>query len=291
MPEVAGQQRFQLDPGEAHLRSQLHQLLADKLRAVAEPIGEEDDRFAEKQAVLGAAEGEQIDADVAGQLPQGDALRRRGVGDPCPVDVKEEVAPVGGVGDRPHLLGRVDGAKLGRVGDRGDPGLGGVIVADPLPGEGRFEQLRGQLPVGGLDRDQLHPGDPLRGAALVDMEVGGGRADHRLPGLCHGGDRDHVGAAAVEHGEGPGRRPEVLAEALPRSGGPAVGAVRGGVAVIGRRDRLEDLRVGAGVVVAGEAAAGVHWCSDSRWPFIRPPSSEQRKAIASARCSAGVKDA
>ena len=289
-PEVAAEQRLELGPGEAHLRGQLHQLLADELGALAETLTEEDDGLAEQQAVLGAAEGEQVDPGVGGQRP---AARRPGP------RRRWRSAPRRRAG-----AGRARGRR--RRSPRPRPGCRRC----PSSVELAIETTRGWEACSSPTRSQGKAASSSSGVSLPSVvstvisftPATFSGAPHSstwrwavagqitaCQGSRHGGDRDHVGAAAVEDGKGPGAGPEVLAEALLRGGGPAVGAVGGGVAVVGRRDRLEDLRVGAGVVVAGEAAAGAHGCSASRWPFIRPPSSEQRKAIASARCSAGVK--
>ena len=61
-----------------------------------------------------------------------DGLERRGgVGEPGAVDVQVHAELVRGVGDRPRLVERVDGAELGRLGDRDDARLRLVLVAAP----------------------------------------------------------------------------------------------------------------------------------------------------------------
>ena len=80
-------------------------------------------------AVLGGAEGDDVDAGIGGELAQRDAEGGGGVGDAGAVDVEVHPEPVGGVGDRAGLLERVDGAELGRLGDRDDARLDVVLVA------------------------------------------------------------------------------------------------------------------------------------------------------------------
>src|SRR5439155_24022984 len=137
------------------------------------------------------------------------------------------------------------------------------------------------------------PGDPLRRAALVHMEVSGVGADHGLVRAGHGLEREHVGPGPVGHRERLGGLAEVAAEGGQGPGGVGVVAIGRDVAAVRRLQRCDHLRVGAGGVVAGETA-GIrlrvrHGWSDIRCPFIFAPASETRNAIASAMCSAGVK--
>ena len=172
---------------------------------------QEDDRVAEQEAVLGPAEGEDVDAGVGGERAKRQVEGGGGVGEPGAVDVQEHLVLVGELGQRADLLGRVDGAELGRLGDRDDARLGGVLVADP--GEPLGDQLRGELAVGRRGGQELDPRDPLGRPALVDVEVGGLGADHRLVGAGERLEREHVGAGAVEDQERLGLLAEVLAEA------------------------------------------------------------------------------
>ena len=199
-----------------------------------------------------------------------------------------------GLGDRAGLLDRVDGAELGRLGDRDHPRLRLVLVAAPsLPAR----ELAGvELAVAVGDGEQLRPGDALRRSALVDVHVGDVGADHRLLRSGQGVDRGDVGARAVEDAEGARVGAEVAAKDGLGALGPGVGAVGPGVTPIGGGDRRQDLGMDAGVVVGAEAAPGArrlggtaHGCSGSRLPFIFAAASEQMKAIASAMSSAEVK--
>ena len=96
---------------------------------------EHDDRLAEQQAVLRAAEGEHVDADVGGERPQRHVRasrprwrsgRRRG-GPACPARGRARRSPR-------ISSGGVAGAELGALGDRDDLRLGAVlVVAAPAP--------------------------------------------------------------------------------------------------------------------------------------------------------------
>ena len=115
------------------------------------------------------------------------------------------------LGQRPDLVGGVDGAELGRLRDRDDARLDCVLVAEA--GEPRRDRSAVELAVGRRDGQQLHPGDPLGRPALVDVQVGGLGADH---GLLTGErpEREDVGAGAVEDEERVGLGAEVVAQAL-----------------------------------------------------------------------------
>ncbi len=183
------------------------------------------------------------------------------------------------LGDRAELIDRVDGADLGRLGDRDEPRLVVVDVAAPRlppPHRRRFE-----LAVNRLGLEQLDPRPALRRPALVDVDVRAGNADDGVLGARDRVDRKHVRGGPVEDREAERLRPEVLADQLVEALRPSILAVGAGVVDVCAGDRLEHLRMGAGVVVGGEAArvrarGGAHGCSSRRWPFIRPAASEQR---------------
>ena len=82
------------------------------LRVKSEALGElgaaEDDRLAEDEAVLGPAERDDVDAGLGGQLGERRPERRGRVGEPGAVDVQVHAEAVGGVGDRPRLVERVE---------------------------------------------------------------------------------------------------------------------------------------------------------------------------------------
>ena len=58
LPEIAAEQNLELGGGEAHLGGELERLLAQVPESVGQLGVEEDDGFADEEAVLGAAEGE-----------------------------------------------------------------------------------------------------------------------------------------------------------------------------------------------------------------------------------------
>ena len=76
---------------------------------------------------------------------------------------------MGEVGERVQLVGAVARAELGALGDAHDARLDGVRVADAA--ELPLDVLGRELGVVRRDGLQLDPGDPLGGAALVDVDV------------------------------------------------------------------------------------------------------------------------
>ena len=162
---------------------------------------------------------------------------------------------------RPELVDRVRRTELRGLRDRDDGLLGAVHV--PRAYGMHIHQVRGEQAVLRGDGPQLEAGDLLGRPALVDVDVRGLRADHGLPGPAHRLKRHDIGAGAVEDGEDLGLRAEVVAHEVAQALRLVVIAVRHGMAGIGAADRLEDLGVDAGVVVAGEAAPG---CG-----HVRPP--------------------
>ena len=155
------------------------------------------------------------------------------------------------LGERADLGGRVDGAALGGLRDRDGARLGAVLVADTR--DRPVHELRRQLAVGRAHRDQLGAEQALGGAALVDGDVRGLRADHVLPRVQGEPEADEVGAGAVEDERDLGVPAEVRPHRRDRAVGDGVGPVRGRVSGVGIGDRRQHLGVHAAVVVAAEA--------------------------------------
>ncbi len=257
VPEVVGQQRHELGGHEPHLRGELHGLLADE-RQVHLPAGPEDHHGLRAHgAVLGGPEREDVHPGRRPEVPQTAAERHRGVGQTGPVEVEQHPPSVGPRSDGRQLVRRVAGAELGGLGDGDHPGLHPVLVADA--GGGRLQELGGQPAPGGGDADHLAPEEPFRGPALVDVDVGGVGGEDALERTEHRLEPDDVGAGAVEGDEGLRPVAEVPAEEAVGLPGDGVVAVGGGMAHVGGGDRLEDVGVDAGVVVAGEGPpSGLH---------------------------------
>ena len=96
-PQVVWQQRDPLRRGEAHLRRELHELLAGVQRVDVERRVEDHHRLGLHGAVLGAAEREDVGA--GRRLAQPDTERSGGVRQPRAVDVHEQAELVRGSGE------------------------------------------------------------------------------------------------------------------------------------------------------------------------------------------------
>ena len=273
-PEVAGEEGLELGGEEAHLRRELAELLADELEAVGELRAQEDDGVAEQEAVLGRAEGDDVDAAVGGQLGEAAPSEAAALASRAPSTWRSIPSSWAASAIARGLVEGVDGAELGRLGDRDDPLLGVVVVARRA--SQRPTSSGRELAVLGRDGEELDAGDALGGAALVDVHVGGLGADHGLEAAGQRVERGDVGAGSVEDGEAAGVGAEVLAEELLDALGPGVAAVGAGVALVGVGDRLEDLGVDAGVVVGGEAPWQRHgWSGEPGAVHLRGGVGEQ----------------
>jgi hypothetical protein len=69
-PQIVGQERIELGGDEAHLGRELSRLLASEACTRRQLGAQEDDRLAVEEPVLGAAEGEHVDAGAGGHLGQ-----------------------------------------------------------------------------------------------------------------------------------------------------------------------------------------------------------------------------
>ena len=178
---------------------------------------EHHDRLRAERAVLRAAEADDVDAGVGGEGAQRQVQRRGGVRQPRTVHEDTHPALVRVVGDRTHLVGRVDGAELARLGDVDDERLRPVLVAPPPGFLG--DEVGRELAVGRRDREQLDAAGLLRCAALVGVDVRRLCADDRSPAGQHRQQSDDVGAGAVEHRD-TSRPPRRSAVRTPLAGGP-----------------------------------------------------------------------
>ena len=124
---------------------------------------EEDHGFGAEQAVLRAAEAERVDARIDRERAQRSRCRaecRRGVGDPRAVEVDEHPHPVGLVAEGGDLVGGVEGAELGGLGERHHPGL--RVVLHPLQVDELGELLGHELGVGRRQIEELRRRAPAR---------------------------------------------------------------------------------------------------------------------------------
>ncbi|MNP09124.1 hypothetical protein D3C76_1012160 [compost metagenome] len=259
-PGAIFQQAYPRCRQKAHLRRQLPGLLAAVVEVFGQLAVEEQDRLTHRHAVLGAAKAQHIDAGLPGQLGRAATQERASIGKARAVHVQVQAQFLAGGADRLELVGAIDGAYLGGLGDGDHPRLGVVNV---LALERHFaDRLRRQLAVDAGCGQQLGAvGEELRRAAFVGFDVGGLGADYTVVALAQRGQGQGVGGGAVEGEKHLAVGFEQLAEVLRGALGPLVVAVSAVVAVVGFLHRRPGFGADTGIVVAGELLALI--CHDT----------------------------
>ena len=253
-PQPVLQQPQELRRQVAHLRRELHLLLALEGRVRHQVLGHDHHRLHPHRAVLRPAEAQHVHG--RGDVGQRAAEVSGGVGEPGAIGVQPQPLRPAELAQGPQLLQRVAGAALGHLGDRDRPGLRPVHVA-PVTQPAR-DQGGCQLPVRGGHRQQLAAQHPLGRPALVHVEVRALREDHRLVGAQEEADPEHVRRGPVEDEEDTAQGPEQFLDRGTGLLGPRVVAVAGGIARVGARHHAQDRLVSARMVVTGEALACGH---------------------------------
>ena len=156
------------------------------------------------------------------------------------------------IGDCSNFVECVNGPLLGALRDADDLGLGAMNESESM--RLLIDQLWREFAVGGGNRPHLEAGHDFGCATLVDMNVRRLGTDHGFPAFAHRLQRDDVGTGAVENGVDLGVCTKLLTERLAQSLGDLVVAVGGRVALVDIGNRLKDLRMDAGVVIARKAA-------------------------------------
>ena len=164
-------------------------------------------------------------------------------------------------GQLADLLRGVDGAVVGRDGERDHRRLRVVRVAPPCGVERvpqrRRRETRNWSPVEAAHRRPAT--EHRRGSAFALQDVRGLVAQDRTPRRAQRGQCQRVGRSSADHGEDLRIGVlEDLANLVARIGGPLIGAVRQSRARVGGRDRRHDLGCGAGCVVAAELDGRIH---------------------------------
>jgi hypothetical protein len=122
--------------------------------------------------------------------------------------------------------------------------LYGVLIPAPL--DSAFHELWRELAVLRAHGQELHPGDRLRGAAFIDVQMRRIGTDHRLPSTARRAQRQHVGGRPVEDDKRPRAVAEMLCEQLLDGPRPVVVAVAERMTAIGGGQRLEHGRMDPG---------------------------------------------
>jgi hypothetical protein len=268
-PQLVLEQRAELRGQVAHLGRELHLLFALEGDGVGERGVHHDQCLGSHRSVLGSPEAQHVD--VGSQVGQRAAEERRGVGQAGTVHVDEQPVVPAELAEPPQFVQGVAGAHLSGLGDGDRPGLDPVLV--PATAQAGGDQFRRELAVGGGHGQQLAAGDPLRGPALVHVEVGALGADDGLVRAQHEAEAEDIGPRAVEDEVDPAAGTERAGQLSGGPGRPGIIPVRGGITVARRGQGGQDRRMGARVVVAAEALAGCH--SPSLVQRAAPPASAQ----------------
>jgi len=183
---------------KSHLRAELTGLLAAVVELARELAVEEHHRFAAVAAVFGAAEAENVDTELPGDLFRFRAEAGNGIGEPSPIHVQRESEFAALLADRPELVERVHGAHLRRLRETHRARLRVVDVgAFPHP---LFDAVRIDLAVLAGNLKHLHSvREELGGTALVGFDVRNLVTQDAVIRLPHGGERQSVGCGAVEY--------------------------------------------------------------------------------------------
>ena len=239
-PPSAGRGRPRTAPAaarhEAHLAGELHAQLAQVDHAVDAVRVDHDDGLGAEQAVLGAAEAQDVDAGIGRERAERDAQRGGRVPDARPVQVQRHAVGVRVVGDGRDLGGRVQRAEFGGLRDAHGERLRAVLVA-PSPRLGG-DQLGGELAVGrrapcSSFRPVIFSGAPPSSVWMCAVLV----ATTAPQRGSTASERDDVRPGAVEHRKGLGAVAELHPHDLVQALGVEVFAVADLVAAVGIRQR------------------------------------------------------
>ena len=165
---------------------------------------------------------------------------------------KRQVVRVGYLRKSRNLIRRIHGAHLAGLGDADCAGLSTVneLHVETLT----LDIVGAKLAVSGGHRPQLQARHRLGRSTLIDVNVGAGRADDRLPTLVDRLQCDDIGSRSVEHGKELGIGTKALPHQAPCLVGHDVIAIRRLVTNVDRAEGFEHLRVHTRVVIARESA-------------------------------------
>ncbi|MPL71156.1 hypothetical protein SDC9_16927 [bioreactor metagenome] len=257
-PQPARQIGQHLRRKEAVLREEMPRPLAPQLEVARARGVEQDHRLDAHAAVLRAAKAQHIDARLPGHLGRARPGRDQGIGKARPVHVHRQAEIARDGRERRHLGHRIDGARLGRIGDRDHAALQVVDAAAAGMGDGAAQRSRVHLRMRPVDQRQLAAADEEFGrAALVFLDMGGAVAEDRLPGRAEHRTGQRIRHRPRRHQIDRGlRRLEDLAQPHRHRLGQRIGAIGRHVAGIRGLERRHDLRGHPRGVVRGEMHHG-----------------------------------
>ena len=174
--------RQQLRGGETHLRPDLAGPAKLDREAVRQLRREHHDRVAQRAAVLGRAERQDVDARPPGKVRRAAPQPRHRVGKARAVHMHLEAAPLGQFGDRAHLVQPVDRAEITRLGQVDRRRLAAVRLAWHDRRERLGEGVGADAAVAARHRNELDAAaEEPGGIDLGDVDVGKSRCNRRGP--------------------------------------------------------------------------------------------------------------
>ncbi len=217
------------------------------------PRLEQHDGLGAQHAVLGGAERQRRDACLPGHFRGRAAQADQRIGEARAIHVQGQPGIAADGADGLDLVQRVDAAGLGGLGDADAGGRHRMHVAGLAV---RFmRQLPGvELGGGAIEQRQARAAAVELGrAAFIVGDVAVRMAQHAAPGRRQRRQRQRIGGGAGGHQQHVDLVLEDLGQAAFDPQGDVVGAVGGGLSLIGVQQRGQYLRAGAGGVVTGEA--------------------------------------
>ena len=236
-----------------HLRAE-QAPLRQRMAAALAPVGEilrtvrieEDYRFAGEGAVLGRAEGQDVDARLPAHFGRRQAERDEGVGETGAVHVDRHAGRMGDFRQCRDLGLRVEGAAFSRLGESERLRLDLLDHAARHEREGVVERGWRDLASASGKADQLGPGrEKFRRAAFVRGDMRKFVAENGAPGIRDGGQRQRIRRRARGDQKDLDLALENVRQRNLGAAGPLVRAISGGRAAVGVDDRLQDRRMGA----------------------------------------------
>lgn len=256
-PEIVLQIGHELGRHEAGLGEELGAALAD----IGELAGlggvEEDHGLGAPAAVLGGAEGQDVDAALPGHLGRRHAGGGQTVGKARAVHVEGEIAVMGDLRDRLDLVAAVERAGLAGLADGHGHGLAGMDEVRLEAGNLALQIVRVDLAVGAVDRRHAGAmGEEFRRAALVLDDVGLAVAQDDAARPVDRGEGEGVGGGAGAHEEHRDLALEQFVEAALDALVEIARAIGGGHAGAVGGEGCIDRRMGAGPVIGSKDHGG-----------------------------------
>ena len=208
--------------------------------------------FGGERAPFGGAEGKRIDARLPRRLGERSIHAGKRVCEPRPIDMHEEPARVGQLGNRGNLVHGVARSGFGRLRERDDAGAYMVRPA-PLAVERTRKRCRRELaPLAGKADELETAAEEFRRPAFVGRDMRLLMADDRAPRGREMRKRKRIGRSPRPHQEHRHLAFEHFGETALDPLRPGIVAISEHRAFVGARKRRQNFRRDGSRVVAGK---------------------------------------